>query len=660
MAENKTVLQRLSNIIVSTGNGVPSNKVVTNYAVSPKRDKVIYNFKSREERDLRLKQMRQDKLLSHQWLKGGYDTMMEQLTGSNHVKVMYRDADLMDMWPEIGAALDAVCEESTTVNKDGKMLNIYSKSERIQSILEDLFVNRLDSHIMLPMIIRATCKYGNEFMQLNIDSKNGVLGWRELPVHEMQRIENGIVNPYSAGSYLGTTSIETQFVWEGHNDGIPFKSWQIAHFRLLKDSLYLPYGVSFLNKARRHWRMLSMMEDAMLLYRLERSIERRIFKVNVGAINEADVQAYLENFANTFKRAPMIDPMTGQVDLRKNFLDVSADYFIPVRSGQDPSSIETLAPAQNPTSMEDIEYMQNKVITALRVPKSYLNYTESQNKGQNLSLLDIRFARVIMSIQQSILMELNKIAIIHLYLLGFEDDLTNFTITLNNPSNQIEAIILDNLQKRLTAASTALQEQACGIPLMSWRQVQKEIMGKTDKEISEILNDIRLEFAAAAEIEQTTQIIKKTGLFNKVDRIYGEPGASYSEMQGQGDQDGGMGGGGGMPPMMGGGPDMGSDFGDGLGDLSEPMADDSGDMSGEEGGAPLEQLNETVIRKRKEKRNKIIESAFDTYLKRLESFTQEDYDKKSNIVNKSLLINETIDESLKKITDISVTDILGE
>ena len=194
---------------------------------------------------------------------------------------------------------------------------------------------------------------------------------------------------------------DVKFVWEGHNESTPYQSWQVAHFRLIKDSLYLPYGVSWLNGARRHWRMLSMMEDAMLLYRLERSIERRIFKVNVGLIDDADVPAFLQDFMNTVKRAPIIDAATGQIDLRKNFLDVSADYVIPVRPGQDPTSIDTLQSAQNQTSMDDIQYIENKILSILRVPKSFLNFQEAQGKGQkNLSLVDIRFNRTVNAIQQ--------------------------------------------------------------------------------------------------------------------------------------------------------------------------------------------------------------------------------------------------------------------
>ena len=435
MAKQKTTFQRLTDVLIGFGNGssqpnLPAKSV--SYDMTDK-SRILYSTNSKEERDTKLATLKQQRLMSYMWKKTGYETSMEQGIGSTQVRIMYRDADLMAQgMPEIGAALEILAEEATTINKKGKILNIYSKSERIKSTLEDLFYNRLDFTVWGTTIVHETCKYGNEFMFLNLDMNNGVLGWRELPVHEMRRLENGMESAFGGGAGFNPTFTnmkpdEVTFIWDGHNEQMPFKSWNVAHFRLITDSIYLPYGCSWLNKARRHWRMLSMMEDGMLLYRLERSIERRIFKVNVGLIDDADIPGFVQDFMNSVKRAPIIDPQTGQIDLRKNFLDVSADYVIPVRSNQDPSSIETLQSAQNATSMDDINYMENKILSALRIPKTFLNFQEPQGKGQNLSLLDIRFNRTVNRVQQSILMELNKIAIIHLYLLGFEDDLTNFT-----------------------------------------------------------------------------------------------------------------------------------------------------------------------------------------------------------------------------------------
>ena len=644
MADNRTVFQRLRDVVIGNKSTISQNLPLqsTSYDMSNQSDNVLYTFQSKEERDTKLIELRQQKLLAYQWAKNGYDTSMQQLAGATQVKVMYRDADLMDMWPEIGKALDIYSEETCCL-KNGKMLNIYSKSPRIKSILEDLFENRLDIQQILPEIARGVCKYGNDFRFLNINAEEGVLGWRELPVHEMRRIENGMQNIYGGATVnanlYNIKPGETKFVWEGHNEQMPYLNWQVAHFRMIRNGIYLPYGCSMLNSARRHWRILSMMEDGMLLYRLERSIERRIFKVNVGAIDDADVPAFLQEFANSFKRAPIIDPATGQVDLRKNFLDVSADYFLPVRPGQDPTSIDTLASAQNITSMDDINFIQNKVLTSLGIPKSFLNYQEANGKAQNLSLMDIRFCRAVNYIQQVLLTELNHIAIIHLYTLGFIDDLTNFTLTMNNPSNQIELMELDNLTKRLAAASSALAEQGGGIPLMSWHQVQKEIMGRTDADIAQMLNEIRIEAAIANELQMTGQIIKKTGLFDKADRIYGEPGAKYSDNPEGGEPGGGGGSGlGGGMPMMGGDDFGGDDFGgDELGDLDSPDSDMSGEIGGDMGSEDMggsEPLQESKI---------------DEYIRKVLNNGDDYIPYKPKATSEKLFLNENLTAAIKEI-----------
>ena len=337
------------------------------------------------------------------------------------------------------------------------------------------------------------------------------------------------------------------------------------------------------------------------------------------------------------------------MDLRKNFLDVSADYVIPVRSGQDPTSIETLNSAQNQTSMEDIEMMQNKIFAALRIPKSFLNYQEAQGKGQNLSLMDIRLNRAINHVQQALLMELTKIAVLHLYLLGFTDDLTNFTLSMNNPSNQLETMELDNQAKRLQNASTALSEQGGGIPLMSWHRVQKEIMGLTDSEISVMLNEIRLENAISFELQRTPEIIKKTNLFKQVDRIYGEPGAEYSEQPVGGDQQGGLMGGGGGAPMggFGGGPS----FGDELGDLGEPGSDDSGDIGGEEGDQSLSDMSggQPLMENR-------LLSAMNDYISYINRNNEDNDVSNEDIVEKNIMLNENMQSLIKNLSDIKIKE----
>lgn len=662
-----TVFQNLDKAI--SGNWDSNNQKNHNntYDLSSYKNDVIYKTKDKEDYARTKLELQQNRYLNNRWVKANTDLSVQAFAGLNNVKLMYRDADLMDSFPEIGAALDIISEECSVLSSKGQIVNVYSKSDRIKSVLEELFTNRLDLQITAPMIIRAMCKYGNQFMLLNIDNKLGITGWRQLPVFNVERLENGVENQFAInGSHSNADNkndMSTKFVWQDENNTqVPFRNWQIGHFRLLTDSLYLPYGVSYLNKARRHWRMLSLMEDMMLIYRLERSIERRVYKIFVGAIDDADVKAYVEDIANNFKRTPIIDPLTGQVDLRKNLLSVDQDIFIPVRDANAPTPIDTLSAAQNLTAMDDIKFVQNKVLTALRIPKSFLNFEETTGDGKNLALMDIRFTRTVNRIQQAFLMELTKIASIHLYILGFTDELTNFSLSMNNPSTQAEQLEIDNIQKKITAIRDAVSDPGNGIPIMSQTRALKEIMKWSDKDIQNNFEEIRLEKAISAELEKTSQIIKKTGIFDTVDRIYGEPGAEYQENQEpQGDE--------GMPPAGGGGGGFaGGDLGGGDMDMGDENADadidnlgnigddESTDINGTEGEIPISDNQQaapkTESRKRKKTKKLINENKLDKFF--LERFNKrnETVVERVDVLDKTLLINDEFNGMINSLNEI--------
>lgn len=681
MATKLTAFQKLDRAL--TGNwGVESQPHVNSYSVDKASD-IIFRTTDKAEYEKTKLELQQSKFLKDQWYKSNVNLEVGAFSNLNYVQLMYRDAELMDAFPEIGAALDTFSEEASLVGPDSNIVNVYSKSERIKAILEDLFVNRLNLQIMAPMVIRAMCKYGNQFMLLNIDNKLGVKGWRQLPVFDVQRIENGIQNPYAGGgiSIASNTTdaadndsdVSTMFIWNSQGQAqVPFRNWQIGHFRLLNNSMYLPYGVSLLNSARRHFRMLSLMEDMMFIYRLDRSMERRVYKIFVGAIDDADVPAYVENIANQFKRTPIIDPMTGQVDLRKNVLSIDNDIFIPVRREDAPTPIDTLSAGQNLTAMDDIKFVQNKLATALRIPKAFMNFEDAAGDGKNLALMDIRFTRIINHIQQAFLMELTKIASIHLYLLGFGDDITNFSLTMNNPSTQAEQLEIDNLQKKIGACRDAMSDPGNGIPVMSQMRALKQIMKWSEKDIKENLEEIRLERAIAAELEKTTQIIKRTNIFDTVDRIYGEPGAEYVEdpQQGQG-PDQGMGG-----PMGGGG---GGSFGGGLDDIGAPGAPTDGDINGETGSEPTadmdggsapnepaQQPSGTPMESRmkrpvltENKNGNRLDALFEAYMSKLDKGVNEKKTvevKRTDIVDKALIINEEFTKMMDSLDEIISED----
>lgn len=575
--KRKTIFQDLGNALFYgfDKNVEKQQKKVHSYTIN--NDSTLFRTKDQAEFEKTKAQIRQEKYLANQWVSAGMNLNQTTALVTNNLKLMYRDCDVMDAYPEIGAALDLYAEESCVTNMKGQILNITSKSDRIKKVLDDLFVNRLDIHINLPMWTRSMCKYGNAFVMLNITDDNGIIGARQLPVYEIERIENGVYNPYVAVPTDFNKNRDTEFIWIGQNVGMPFKSWQLAHFRLLTDSTFLPYGTSILHKARRHFRILSMMEDMMLIYRLERSIERRVFKIFVGNIDDADIPAYVQEIANTFKRTPIIDPETGQLDLRKNMMDVSQDIFIPVHDKSESTPIDTLPAASNLDKIEDLKYIQNKLLTALRIPKEFLNFEEAAGDGKNLAIKDIRFTRTVNRVQQALIMELTKIAVIHLYLNGFTDELTNFKITMNNPSTQAEILRLEELSKRISLCATAVQDPGNGIQVYSLTRAQREILGWSDEEITQNMLEIRMEKALAAELAKTEQIIKRTGLFDKIDQMYGEPDAEYSSGSDMGEDGPGGGGMGGGFGDLGGGEDLGG----------EPGGEDlGGELGGPEGGEP--------------------------------------------------------------------------
>jgi hypothetical protein len=314
------------------------------------------------------------------------------------------------------------------------------------------------------------------------------------------------------------------FTWKNKN--MEFQSWEIGHFRLLGDDRKLPYGTSMLEKARRIWKQLLLCEDAMLIYRTSRAPERKLFKVFVGNMNDDDVEAYVQRVANKFKREQVVDNKTGNVDMRFNQMAVDQDYFIPVRDPAAPDPISTLPGATNLSEIADIEYIQKKLLTALRVPKAFLGFEEVVGDGKNLSLQDIRFARTINRIQRSMIAELNKIAIVHLFLLGFEDELDNFTLGLTNPSTQADLLKIDVWKEKVLLYKDLVSDPGNGIQATSSTWAKKHIFGWSDEEVRIDLQQQRIERAVGEELKATATVITKTGLFDNIDKLYGNSSGS--------------------------------------------------------------------------------------------------------------------------------------
>ena len=509
--QNLTVWQKLSKTFGpdgTLGQGEPDYRLDKSEILKTK-DKAEY------EREKLQKQ--QSLYLGSNWTKVENNLYTQAVYYEPTRLAAFYDYESMEYTPEISTALDIYAEESTTPNQDGYVLQVYSESKRIKSILVDLFVNVLDINTNLPMWIRNMCKYGDNFVYLKLDSEKGVTGCMQLPNIEIERLERGIESKTSTAT-VNVNRKDLKFIWKVKST--EFNTWEIGHFRLLGDDRKLPYGTSMLEKARRIWKQLVLAEDAMLIYRTSRAPERRVFKVFVGNMDDKDVEPYVQRVANKFKRDQVVDRKTGNVDLRFNQMAVDQDYFIPVRDAAATNPIDTLPGGTNLSEIADIEYIQKKLVTALRVPKAYLGFEEPVGDGKNLSLLDIRFARTINRIQKSAIAEMNKIAIIHLFLMGFEDELSNFTLQLTNPSKQADLLMIDVWTTKITLYKDMVSEIPKSIQPVSATWAKKHIFGFSDDEIKNELLQIRMERAVSAELDNTATIVTRTGIFDTVDRLY--------------------------------------------------------------------------------------------------------------------------------------------
>ena len=540
--QNLTVWQRLATTFgpnSTLGQGQPDYKL---------DKKEILKTQDKAEYEKAKLQNQQSLYLSTNWAKVENNLYTQAIYYEPTRLAAFYDYESMEYTPEISTALDIYSEESTTPDQNGYVLQVYSESKRIKSILVDLFVNTLDINTNLPMWIRNMCKYGDNFVYLKLDPTKGVTGCLQLPNIEIERLERGIdARTYSATINVNRTALK--FAWKTRD--AEFNTWEVAHFRLLGDDRKLPYGTSMLEKARRIWKQLVLSEDAMLIYRTSRAPERRVFKVFVGNMDDKDVEPYVQRVANKFKRDQVVDKKTGNVDLRFNQMAVDQDYFIPVRDAAQANPIDTLPGAQNLSEIADIEYIQKKLVTALRVPKAYLGFEEVVGDGKNLSLLDIRFARTINKIQKSAIAEMNKIAIIHLFLMGFEDELSNFTLQLTNPSKQADLLMIDVWKEKVLLYKDMVGEVPKSIQPTSATWAKKHIFGFSDDEIKNELLQIRMERAVSAELDNTATIITQTGIFDTVDKL-------YKTVTGGTAPAGAIGGEGGAPP-----PPGGEDFGGG-------------------------------------------------------------------------------------------------
>ena len=382
---------------------------------------------------------------------------------------LYSEYDLMDQDAIIASALDILADESTLKNDMGEVLQIRSANEDIQKILYNLFYDVLNIEFNLWMWIRQMCKYGDFFLKLEIAEKFGVYNVIPYTAYHIERQEGyNPENPaevrykYAPDGMDNLSSGMYPVAGAGANlqneSGIFFDNYEMAHFRLISDVNYLPYGRAYIEPARKLYKQYVLMEDAMLIHRIARAPEKRIFYMNVGSIPPNEIETFMQKTISQLKRTPFQDNKTGEYNLKYNQMNMLEDFYIPIRGNDATTKIET-TPGLQYDGIQDVEYLRGKLFAALKIPKAFLGYEEGVEGKATLAQQDIRFARTIERLQRIILSELNKIALIHLYTQGYTDEtLTNFTLDMASPSIVLEQEKIELLKSKTELAGTLLDQ----------------------------------------------------------------------------------------------------------------------------------------------------------------------------------------------------------
>ena len=397
---------------------------------------------------------------------------------------VFRDYDAMDQDPIIASALDIYADESTLKNEFGTILSIRSDNTRVQESLENLFYDILNIEFNLWPWTRNMCKYGDFFLGMEIAEGKGIVNVTPHSVYNTERLE--LIDPNNPNSVKFK-------ITEDPMGKMEYDNFEIAHFRLLSDTNWLPYGKSMIENGRRLWKQLSLMEDAMLIHRIMRAPEKRVFKIDIGNIPPQEVDNYMQRIINKMKKVPFIDKNSGEYNLKYNMQNLTEDFFLPVRGGDSGTSIENIS-GLDYAATDDIQYLKNKLFAALKIPKAYLGYDENVNGKATLAAEDVRFARTIERIQRTIISELSKIAIVHLYAQGIQDvEMTNFELNLINPST-----IYEQERVNLWSEKVRLATDIAGLNMLSKDWVYENIFkladGDQEKERVKIINDIKDRF----------------------------------------------------------------------------------------------------------------------------------------------------------------------
>jgi hypothetical protein len=414
----------------------------------------------------------------------GYSTVHQVMAAR---LALFKDYETMDSDPIISSALDIYSDESTMKGQYGQVIEVKTDNENIKEILNNLFYDIMNIEFNLWPWVRNMVKYGDFFLHLDISEKYGITNVVPLSPYEVIRAEGeDPENPYYTKFYL--ESIEGAHPYFGQKSSkgkIEFENFQIAHFRMANDSNFLPYGKSMIESTRKIWKQLTLMEDAMLIHRIMRAPSKRVFKIDIGNIPPNEVDNYMQRIINKMKKTPIMDETTGEYNLRYNMQNLTEDFFLPVRGGDSGTEINELSGIDY-DSTEDVEYLKNKLLASLRVPKAFLGFDENVGGKATLAAEDVRFARTIERIQRIIVSELTKIAVVHLYSQGYTDeDLVNFELELASPSTMYEQEKIELLGQKVSLARDMISDK-----ILPYEWIYNNVFNFSDKQKVEIQTQI--------------------------------------------------------------------------------------------------------------------------------------------------------------------------
>jgi hypothetical protein len=476
---------------------------------------------------------------------------------------LFRDYDTMDMDPIISSALDIYADESVTKNELGEILIIHSSNDNIKQILYNLFYDILNIEFNMWSWTRNLVKYGDFYLKMYISPEYGVYMVEPISAYNVTRVEN---SDLTNKNYV---KFQINLPEGGRLEEL--ENYQVAHFRMLSDSNFIPYGKSIIEGGRRVWKQLSLMEDAMLIHRVMRAPEKRIFKVDVGNIPPSEVDQYMQRLMDKMKKVPYIDERTGDYNLRFNLQNMVEDFYLPVRGSDSGTSIEPLSGMEF-NGIDDIEYLRNKMLAALKIPKAFLGYEEDLSGKATLASEDVRFAKTVNRVQRILISELNKIAMVHLYAQGYKDaSLVDFTLELTNPS-----VIFEKEKIAIWQDKVNLSKDMMETKLFSKKWIYENVFKISEEDVDIQKNDL---------VEDAKQSYR----FKQIEDEGIDPAKPFNKIKPE-DGSGGETGGGDM------GADAGGEAGEEAGATPEAGSEAGAEPAGREGGGETPALTEKSLR----------------------------------------------------------------